>query len=51
MAIIPSPDASSTRDRVAGWLSSAEFRILEAVCDTFFPSLTPPAGSYEALSA
>jgi choline dehydrogenase-like flavoprotein len=51
MAIIPSSDASSIQDRVAGWLSSAEFRILEAVCDTFFPSLTPPAGSYEALSA
>src|SRR5215472_2789320 len=52
MAIIPLPeDASNIQDRVAGWLSPAEFHILEAVCDTFIPSLTPPAGSYEALSA
>jgi choline dehydrogenase-like flavoprotein len=36
---------------IAGWLSPAEFAILEAVCDTFFPSLEPPVGSSEAMAA
>ncbi|MGH2510029.1 MAG: GMC family oxidoreductase N-terminal domain-containing protein, partial [Ktedonobacteraceae bacterium] len=41
----------SAQSRIAGWLSPEEFRVLEAVCETFFPSLTPPAGSSAALAA
>ncbi|EFH90466.1 GMC family oxidoreductase N-terminal domain-containing protein [Ktedonobacter racemifer] len=37
--------------RVAGWLASEEFAILEAVCETLFPSLEPPAGNSEAEQA
>ncbi len=33
------------------WLSSQEFMLLEVLCDTFFPTLDPPAGSSEALTA
>ncbi len=51
MAVTPSSDARATGSRVAGWLSPDEFSILEAVCDTFFPSLEPPAGSSETLAA
>lgn len=49
MAVTSSP--GTTQSRVAGWLSSDEFRIVEAICDTFFPSLEPPAGSGTALAA
>src|SRR5712692_11293162 len=51
MAVTPSSDARATGSRVAGWLSPDEFSILEAVCDTFFPSLEPSAGSSETLAA
>ena len=37
--------------RVAGWLASEEFAILEAVCETLLPSLEPPASSSEAEQA
>ncbi|GHO54016.1 GMC family oxidoreductase N-terminal domain-containing protein [Ktedonobacter robiniae] len=37
--------------RVAGWLAPKEFAILEAVCETLFPSLEPPAGSSEVEQA
>ncbi|GER91140.1 GMC oxidoreductase [Dictyobacter vulcani] len=32
----------------AGWLSAREMHILETICDTFFPALTPPAGASPA---
>src|SRR5579871_4041133 len=35
----------------ADWLSPDELRVLEAVCDTFFPSLEPPAGSSDVVKA
>src|SRR6266702_3832147 len=47
---VTSSTGTRTEGQVAGWLSPAEFRILEAVCDTFFPSLEPPSGSSEALA-
>ncbi len=37
--------------KVAGWLSPAEFAVLEAVCDTFLPILEPPNGSSVAVAA
>jgi len=46
-----SPQATATESLVAGWLTLNEFAILEAVCDTLFPSLNPPAGSSEAVVA
>ncbi len=51
MAVTSSSDASTSGSRVAGWLSPDEFHILEVACDTFFPSLEPPAGSSDALAA
>jgi choline dehydrogenase-like flavoprotein len=51
MAVTSSSDTWASEDRVAGWLSPDEFTILEAVCDTFLPSLEPPAGSSEAEAA
>src|SRR5947209_7878224 len=50
MAVTSSPGTATRKGLIAGWLSPAEFRILEAVCDTFFPSLEPPAGSSETLA-
>src|SRR5437588_8595888 len=51
MAVTSSSDTRTTQDRVAGWLSPEEFTILEAVCDTFFPSREPPPGSSETEAA
>ncbi len=34
-----------------GWLSPAEFRILEVICETFLPSLEPPPESSDTISA
>lgn len=51
MAVISSTQAGAGESRVAGWLSPDEFRLIEAVCDTFLPSLEPPAGSSQVLSA
>src|SRR2546430_16891240 len=50
MTITSSPNPQ-IKIRVAGWLSTEEFAILEAVCDTFFPSLEPPIGSSEVIAA
>jgi choline dehydrogenase-like flavoprotein len=50
MAVTSSSDPQM-ESRVAGWLSPREFAILEAVCDTFFPSLEPPARSSDVVSA
>ena len=51
MAITSSSEARASGNRVAGWLSPEEFRILEVACDTFLPSLEPPPASTEALAA
>jgi len=51
MATTSSSEATASGSRVAGWLSPAEFHILEVACDTFLPSLEPPPGSSEALAA
>ena len=50
MAVTSKP-GTTTEDQVAGWLTPDEFSILEAVCETFLPSLEPPAGSSEAVAA
>src|SRR5260370_30720283 len=50
MAVTSSSSASSEQGQVAGWLSPAEFSILESVCDTFVPSLTAPPGMSGALA-
>lgn len=50
MAVTEKPGTTSG-DQVAGWLTPDEFSILEAVCETFLPSLEPPAGSSEAVAA
>src|SRR5437588_1785437 len=39
------------QSQIAGWLTAKEFRNLEAICDTLLPSLDPPAGSSEAVTA
>jgi choline dehydrogenase-like flavoprotein len=51
MAITSTPAIATKENLVAGWLTSSEFSILEAVCDTLLPSLEPPAGSSEAVAA
>src|SRR5712692_5196371 len=51
MAVTSSPATTTSEGRIAGWLTPDEFSILEAVCDTFFPSLDPPAGSSEGVVA
>jgi len=43
--------STTTRDRVAGWLSPEEFTLIEAVCDTLLPTLEPPVGSSDAMAA
>jgi choline dehydrogenase-like flavoprotein len=51
MAATSPMGVKTTEGQVAGWLTPAEFSIIETVCDTFFPSLEPPAGSSEAVAA
>ena len=51
MTVISSTEAGAGESRVAGWLSQDEFRLIEAICDTFFPSLEPPSGSSEVMTA
>ncbi len=51
MAVTSSSDTKATNGSVAGWLTPDEFHIVEAVCDTFFPSLEPPAGSSDTMKA
>ena len=48
---VTSDTETTPKDQVAGWLTPKEFSILEAVCETIFPSLTPPAGSSESVTA
>ncbi len=42
---------STPQERIAGWLSSKEFKILEVICETFLPSLEPPIGSSPVVAA
>src|SRR5258708_39630701 len=51
MAATSSTGVKTTEGQVAGGLKPAEFSLIETVCDTFFPSLEPPAGSSEAVAA
>lgn len=51
MATTSSPSVKVSEGHVAGWLTSGEFAILEAVCDTLFPSLEPPSASSEMIAA
>lgn len=48
---ISSPQTLAAENRIAGWLTSDDFAILEAICDTLLPSLEPPAGSSEVVAA
>src|SRR5450631_3848203 len=41
----------SAQGSVAGWLSEKEFALIEAICNTFFPSLEPPADSSSEVAA
>src|SRR3989442_10057291 len=50
MAVTSGAEAA-TNKQVAGWLSSEEFRVLEAVCDTLLPVLEPPQESSDAVAA
>jgi len=51
MAVTSSPGITTSESHIAGWLTPKEFAILEAVCDTLFPSLEPPVGASEAVAA
>ena len=53
MTVISSTSSTTNtpQNRIAGWLSPDEFTIIEAVCDTLLPSLEPPVGSSEPVSA
>ncbi len=51
MAVTPSSDTKATNGSGAAWLTPDEFQIVEAVCDTFFPSLEAPSGSSDTLKA
>ena len=51
MTSIASEKASMMKEPVAGWLTLQEFRVVEALCETFFPSLDPPAGADPAVEA
>ncbi len=51
MATTSTPKTTTTGNLIAGWLTSDEFSVLEAVCDTLLPSLEPPGGSSEIVAA
>ncbi|NJO81452.1 MAG: GMC family oxidoreductase [Blastochloris sp.] len=51
MVTTSTPETTSPEQSIAGWLTSTEFAILEAICDTLLPSLEPPAGSSHSLAA
>jgi choline dehydrogenase-like flavoprotein len=51
MATTSTPGATTTGNLIAGWLTSDEFSVLEAVCDTLLPSLEPLGGSSEIVAA
>ncbi|GHO48019.1 GMC oxidoreductase [Ktedonospora formicarum] len=51
MGITASTAEETKKREGTNWLTPKEFSLLEAICDTLLPSLQPPAGSSEALSA
>jgi choline dehydrogenase-like flavoprotein len=51
MVSIASNREQATERHVASWLTTAEFEILESICETLFPSLEPPPGSSEDVAA
>lgn len=51
MGIVLFSKKAAESSRIAGWLTPAEFAILEAICDTLLPSLEPPKGSAEKVAA
>lgn len=51
MTVTFSQHTHTIQNRIAGWLTPEEFATVEAVCDTFLPSLQPPPDSSEALTA
>ena len=51
MTVTPSSATNATENDVANWLSPDEFRILTVVCDTFYPTLDPPAKSSTVLKS
>ncbi len=48
---VPQENKVAREHRVAGWLTSEEFALLEMICDTFLPTLEPPDGSDEEIVA
>jgi choline dehydrogenase-like flavoprotein len=51
MVTTSSAPEKATESNIAGWLTSNEFAILEAICDTLLPSLEPPKESSEKVAA
>jgi choline dehydrogenase-like flavoprotein len=51
MVTTSSAPEKATESNIAGWLTSNEFAILEAICDTLLPSLEPPKESSETVAA
>lgn len=51
MTTTSSVPEQATEGSIAGWLTSDEFAILEAICDTLLPSLEPPEASSETVAA
>ncbi|GLV55242.1 GMC oxidoreductase [Dictyobacter sp. S3.2.2.5] len=45
MDVTSSSPRTDTQSPGAGWLSDDELQVLEAICETFFPSLDPPPDS------
>ncbi|GCE22484.1 GMC family oxidoreductase N-terminal domain-containing protein [Dictyobacter kobayashii] len=48
MDVTSSSPQTNTQSPAASWLADDEFRVLEAICETFFPTLDPPANSDKA---
>src|SRR5947199_5061792 len=51
MAATSAPQTAKNENLVAGWLTTDEFSVLEAVCETLLPSFEPPEGSSEVAAA
>jgi GMC oxidoreductase len=51
MAATSTTQTAKNEKLVAGWLTQDEFSVLDAVCETLFPSLEPPEGSSGEVAA
>jgi len=51
MTVSPSAPEKAPEYPIAGWLTSNEFALLEAICDTLLPSLEPPDASTKMVAA